>query len=251
MSRNNSHKQKLVIATSGNKCFNCHKMGHFGRDYKYLNYWLMKRKNTKQDYDNDLSKPRSQRANISAATDEKSDSELFRSGKAQMTVELTIMSKTRVTWYLDSCASRHLTNNHSLFVEKIQSKAWDFTTAGGYIICSKGVGKVSIALADGSSIKLEGVVFVPDCKSNLISVGQLRENRIIYYNTNSSMLLMQDEVPIAYAKKDQNLFILDLAAPEKTMQTNVANVACVKILYALMTTGKNRPTHLVSRSKKV
>lgn len=35
------------------------------------------------------------------------------------------------------------------------------------------------------------------------------------------------------------------------MQTNVANVACVETSHALMATGKRRPTHLISRSKKV
>lgn len=202
MSRNNSHKRKLPIATSEDECFNCHRMGHFSRDCKYPDYRLMKKKNTKQDRDDDSPKPRPRRANVAAAADEESDPEPFRPGKTHITAESTIMSRTRATWYLDFCASRHLTNNRSLFVEKIQPKAWDFTTAGGQIICSEGVGTVSIALADGSSIKLEGVSLVPNCESNLISLGQLREHRITYHDTNSSMLLMQDGVPIVHARRD-------------------------------------------------
>lgn len=217
MSKNNSHKQKLLIAISKDEYFNCHKMGHFGQDCKYPNYWLMKKKNIKQDRDNNSPKPRPQQANIAVIADEKSVSEVFCPGKAYMIAKSTIMSKTRATWYLDSCASWHLTNNHSLYVEKIQPKAWDFTMARGQIICSKDIGKVSIAFADGSSIKRKGMALVPDSKSNLIFMGQLQENRITYHNTDLSILLMQDEVPIAHAKKDQNLFILDFTTSGKTM----------------------------------
>lgn len=157
----------------------------------------------------------------------------------------------RATWYLESYISYHLANDHSLFVGKIQSKVWDFTTAGGQIICSKGVGMVSIALADGSNINLNGVALVSDYKSNLISLSQLQKNRITYHNTNSYILLMQDGVPITYARRDQNLFILDFAVLRKIMQTNIANLTYVKTLHALMATRKNRPMHLVSRNKKV
>ena len=55
---------------------------------------------------------------------------------------------------------------------------------------------------------------------------------------------MQDGKPIAHARRDRNLFVLDLATPGKIMQVNgIAN--------ATTTTGRGRPTHLVSRSKKV
>ena len=87
------------------------------------------------------------------------------------------MMKTRDTGCLDSCASHHLTNDRNLFVGEIKAKRWDFTTAGGQLIRSEGVGTVKILLVDGSSIKLEGVADVPDFKSKLISLGQLRERK--------------------------------------------------------------------------
>ena len=109
-----------------------------------------------------------------------------------------------------------------------------------------------IALADRASIKLEEVAFVPKCESNLISLGQLRDNRITYHDKDSSMLLMQDGVPIAQARRDRNLLVLDFATPKKVMQTNVAIVTNVAInKHAMMKTGQGRLKHLVSRSKKV
>ncbi len=63
---------------------------------------------------------------------------------------------------------------------------------------------------------------------------------------------MQDGVLIAQARRDWNLFVLDLVTSGKVMQINVAIVANVAInKHAMMTTGRGRPTHLVSRSKKV
>lgn len=64
----------------------------------------------------------------------------------------------------------------------------------------------------------------------------------MYHNSSFSMLLMQDGVPIAHARRDRNLFILDLATSGKVMQVNTQ---------AIMTTRQGRLTHLVSRIKKV
>lgn len=97
-----------------------------------------------------------------------------------------------------------------------------------------------IVLADGASIELEGVALVLECKSNLIFLGQLRDNKITYHNENTHMLLTQDGLLIAKVRRDQNLFVLDLAILRKIMQTN-----------AMMTTRQGRPIHLVNRSKKV
>ena len=85
-----------------------------------------------------------------------------------MTTEQPKMTEAKSTWYLDSCASRHLTNDRKIFVGKIQPKTWDFTTAGGQIIRSEGVGTVQIALTGGSSIQLEGVA-VKGGASRLVS----------------------------------------------------------------------------------
>lgn len=56
------------------------------------------------------------------------------------------------------------------------------------------------------------------------------------------MLFMQDGVPIAHIKKDRNLFILDLMAFGKVIHVSTQ---------IMMTIRRGRPTHLVSRIKKV
>lgn len=143
MSKTSNQKRKST-ATSEDECFNCHKMGHFRRDCRHPDYRSLKKKNTgnaKQDREDSLrpryhnsqnsqqrKKPQPRRANVVTNNneDEDSDPEPFRPRKAFMTTESTAestMSRTRSTWYLDSCASRHLTNDQSLFVGKIHPKS--------------------------------------------------------------------------------------------------------------------------------
>lgn len=205
MSRNNSLKHSKAIATSEDKRFNCYKRGHFSRDCKFPDYCIGKKKNSnnssniRQDQENNSAKPQPQRANAATNIIDEDDSDLesFCSGKALMTTESSIISRTQLTWYLDSCASRYLTNNQSLFVGKIQPKTWDFTTVKGQVIRLEGVGMVRIALTNRVSIELEGVTLVPECKSNLISLGQLQDNKITYYDKDIHMLLTQGDLPIA------------------------------------------------------
>lgn len=117
----------------------------------------------------------------------------------------------------------------------------DFVTAGKKIICLEKIGTVSIPLADGKSIKLLDTALVPECNSNLISLGQLRETGIRFHDNPSHMMLIRHGVVIAQAKRHRNFFILDRAIPEIVMK--VRNLA--------MATGRGRPTHLVSKNKKV
>lgn len=59
-SRNSNQKRKST-ATSEDECFNCHKMGHFGRDCRHPDYRLVKKKSTGNVKDRkDLPRPRHQ-----------------------------------------------------------------------------------------------------------------------------------------------------------------------------------------------
>lgn len=60
------------------------------------------------------------------------------------------------TWFLDSCASRHLYNDRSLFTNT-RAKSTDFVTAAGQVIRTEEIGTVSIPLADGRKIELQNV----------------------------------------------------------------------------------------------
>lgn len=236
--KNSTGKRK---ATSEDRCYNCHKFGHFGRECKNADQRLPKQKKPKttQPARQQGTRPRN-RAHIAAATDHDSDLEPFQPGVANMVKESKIQA-SRETWYLDSCASRHLTNNKDLFIDDLRPKCLDFTTAGGQVLRTESIGAIAIPLAEGSSIKLRDVAYAPDCNSNLILLGQLRDSGITYVDNAEAMTLVQSGPTVAQARRDWNLFILDLAMLNKAMQ----------VRGAMQVTGRGRPTHLVSKNKRI
>lgn len=195
------------------------------------------------------------RANIAALTedndDEDSDPEPFRPGKANMAKEKkNSQQPPKGVWYLDFCASRHLTNNRDLFIKDLYPKCLNFTTTGGQILRAESIGTIAIPLADGSSIRLEGVVYAPECDSNLILLGQLRNSNITYVDNPNTMTLMQGGQAIAHARRDRNLFILDLVSPNKVMQAAQSQKS-TQPSQAMAIQGRGRSTDIVSRNKRV
>lgn len=145
------------------------------------------------------------------------------------------MRAPRDVWYLDLCAFRHLINNKDLFVKKLYPKCLDFTTTGGQILWAEGIGTIAIPLSDGSLLKLQDIAYAPDNDSNLISLGQLRDSNITYVDNSKAMILMQTGHLITHTKRDRNIFVLEVATPNKAMQI----------------TGRGQPTYLVSKSRKI
>lgn len=82
---------------------------------------------------------------------------------------------------------------------------------------SERVGTVTIPLTNGKLFTLREVSYTPNCDSNLISLGQLRESRITFHDTSDAMVLMRDGELIARARRDPNLFVLDSASADKAM----------------------------------
>lgn len=100
------------------------------------------------------------------------------------------MQASKSTWYLDSYAFGHLTNNKKLFNKELKAKTLDFTIASGQIFWVKSVGTIVISLTN-RTIKLEDVAYAPDHDTNLVSFGQLCKNNITFVNNKDYIILMK------------------------------------------------------------
>lgn len=93
---------------------------------------------------------------------------------------------------------------------------------------------------ENTLIELHNVALAPDCNSNLISLGQLRESGIMFHDDPTTMTLTRGGNIIAHAMRSQNLFILNTAMPGLVMS-----------IKAMAITGRGQPTHLFRKNKRV
>lgn len=111
-------------------------------------------------------------------------------------------------------------NDHRLF-SSTRAKSIDFVIAVGQVIRTEEIGTVFIPLAGGTTIELHNVALVPDCDSNLISLGQLQENSITFHNNPTTITLMRGGKIVVHAKRGHNLFTLDSAMPGQATEVLV------------------------------
>jgi len=76
-------------------------------------------------------------------------------------------------WYLDTGCSNHMTGKKSWFSELDDSINRKIRFADNSIVCATDIGKVLIHRKDGKKACITHVLYVPNMRSNLISIGQL------------------------------------------------------------------------------
>lgn len=86
--------------------------------------------------------------------------------------------------YLDTRCSNHMTCKKSWFSELDDSISEKTRFANNSIVCVKRTSKVLIHRKDGKKASITDVLYVPNMRSNLISIGQLLQN--VYYENGST-----------------------------------------------------------------
>ena len=79
------------------------------------------------------------------------------------------------------------------------------------------VGIVILSLENCSKLTFANIIYISKYDSNLISLGQLQETDISYYNHAKCMVLKQKGKTIRLAIRTKNLFILNTQILGKTM----------------------------------
>jgi len=131
------------------QCYNCKKWGHYASECKSKRV------------------PRS-KDEVRFSENEDSDSEEV------LLMEIVKEEEERSDeWYLDTRCSNHMTDKKSWFSKLDDSVNRKIRFADSSIICAASIGKVLIHRKDGKKACITDVLYVPNMRSNLISIGQL------------------------------------------------------------------------------
>ena len=84
-------------------------------------------------------------------------------------------------WYLDSRASNHISGKNELFVELVKGVQGDVRLGDSSKLPIKGKGKIRICQRNGVLQFISNVYYVPNMKSNILSIGQLLKKGYIIH----------------------------------------------------------------------
>ena len=79
-------------------------------------------------------------------------------------------------WYLDTGASSHMTSKKSYFHFLDENKHGVIKFGDESSVRYEGKGYIFLNYLDGEEIKLEGVLYVPSLRVNILSLGKLDED---------------------------------------------------------------------------
>lgn len=132
------------------ECFRCHKFGH----YRSECYTKLPKDKEKEEKSNFVEKQEAETLLMACHIKEEADQNL---------------------WYLDTGCSNHMCGNKDIFSVLDESFRTIIRFGDNSIISVIGKGDVQIRSKDNTLQTISNVFYVPDLKSNLLSVGQLQE----------------------------------------------------------------------------
>ncbi|XP_037494650.1 uncharacterized protein LOC119370480 [Jatropha curcas] len=103
-------------------------------------------------------------------------------------------------WYLDTAASNHMTGNKKIFVKLDRSICGNVVFGDKSKIDIRGKGTTLIRRKNGCHQFTDNVYFVPNLKSNILSLGQLLEKDYEVHMMNRKLLLLNEKKELAVSK---------------------------------------------------
>ena len=140
------------------ECYNCHKRGHYANECK--------------------SKGDNHAVNCAQ---EDSNHEQDKDDHAVLMAATSNETPNNQTWYLDSGCTNHMCGKKELFANLDDSFRAKVKFGDGRFVLVTGKGRILITLKNGDHRYIYDVFYVPDMKSNLLSMGQLAEKGFVMH----------------------------------------------------------------------
>lgn len=132
-----------------------------------------------------------------------------------------LLSNAKVTappqWYLDSCASVHITPCREQFISTLSPSRLRVEIADGSEVQSKGKGDVRIFYVSQEgrtrSTIVRGVYYVPEAASSLLSVGELEDRgaRVVVDSLRKTVMIMRDRKEVLFGHRHRKVWRLSQA----------------------------------------
>lgn len=131
------------------QCYSCHKYGHYASECRVPN-------NKVEEKSNYVEEKIEEKATLFLARKENDGGQ-------------------ENSWYLDTGASNHMCGKRDMFVELDESVSGNVSFGDDSKVEVKGRGNILIRLKDGRQQFISNVYYMPNMRSNILSLGQLLE----------------------------------------------------------------------------
>lgn len=114
------------------------------------------------------------------------------------------------TWYIDSGATSHMTNEKNTVERLMKSSKDHVTAANGDSMEVIGIGDVRKCISGKNDLLIKNVLVIPNICANLLSVVQLvLKDYVVFFSKNGCKIIDENDNVIATGRLENDMFVLN------------------------------------------